>query len=499
MNWFRWLFIVIMFFGVQAVYGSDIRSAAVVGKFYPQDAGRLSAVIDTMISQAVTSEMEKPVALVVPHAGYTYSGQICADAFKLASRFSFDRIIILGTNHTDSDFQGISVFAAGEFETPLGRIPVDEEMAKKLLSTGKPVTADRRVHVREHSIEVILPFVQKVFPKARIVPIIIGAPDIDMCQSFGGVLAEVIRGNKTLIIASSDLSHYPDYSHAAEVDRDVLNAMMRLDPGMLLAEIRRQESLRVRNLATTACGLGPILTAMAAARSLGADCGRVISHANSGDTTLGDRSRVVGYAAVSFCHASRPCGEPLTPGTPVQAAALTDEQKFALLAFARNTLQQYLETETTPLFRRQDPAFLEAQGAFVTLKKHGELRGCIGHMAQDLPLYQTVGRMALSAALHDSRFPRLSLTELKDVKIEISALTPYQRIDSVDQIRIGQDGVLLKRSGRSAVFLPQVAPEQGWTRNEMLDNLCRKAAMASDCWQQGAEFQTFQALIFSEQ
>jgi AmmeMemoRadiSam system protein A len=178
--------------------------------------------------------------------------------------------------------------------------------------------------------------------------------------------------------------------------------------------------------------------------------------------------------------------------------ALTGEQKQVLLSFARNTLQQYLETETTPLFRREDPVFQENQGAFVTLKKHGELRGCIGNMTQDLPLYQVVGRMALSAALHDSRFPRLSLSEFKDVKIEISVLTPYQRVESVDQIRIGQDGVLLKRSGRSAVFLPQVAPEQGWTRNEMLDNLCRKAGLASDCWKQDAEFHIFQAVIFSE-
>jgi len=184
--------------------------------------------------------------------------------------------------------------------------------------------------------------------------------------------------------------------------------------------------------------------------------------------------------------------------TTAAASTLTDEQKQVLLAFARNTIRQYLETETTPLFRRDDPVFQQKQGAFVTLKKHGELRGCIGQMSEDLPLYQTIGRMAISAALHDSRFSRLSLSELKDVEIEISVLTPYQRIDSADKIQVGRDGLLLKRSGRSAVFLPQVAPEQGWTRNDMLDNLCRKAGLSSDCWRQGAEFYTFQAIIFSE-
>jgi AmmeMemoRadiSam system protein B/AmmeMemoRadiSam system protein A len=501
MKRFRWLFILLAFCGQQQAECSDVRPAAVAGKFYPDDPGRLSAVIDVLMRQALSAEMEPPVALLVPHAGYAYSGQICADAFRLASRFSFERVIVLGTNHTAPDFKGVSVFDAGEFETPLGRLQVDEEIARKLLTSGKPVTADRRVHLREHSIEVILPFIQKIFPNAKIVPVIIGGPDIDMCQIFGGILAEAIRGKNALIIASSDLSHYPGDTDAMDVDRSILNAMVRLDPGALLAEVRRQEGLSIRNLATAACGLGPILTAMAAAKALGADCGRVISKANSGDTTLGDRSRVVGYAAVSFCRASRPCSESFQAGSTNKNSmpqALTNEQKQVLLSFARNTIQQYLETETTPLFRQEDPAFLEKQGAFVTLKKHGELRGCIGHMAQDLPLYQVVGRMALSAALNDSRFPRLSLAELRDIQIEISVLTPYRRVDSVDQIRIGQDGVLLNRSGRSAVFLPQVAPEQGWTRNEMLDNLCRKAGLASDCWKQGAEFQTFQAVIFSE-
>ena len=498
MKWIRWCVVVMMLFCVQGVAGSDVRPAVVAGKFYPDDPARLSAVIDTLMQQAATSDMEPPVAMVVPHAGYVYSGQICADAFKLASRSSFDRIVLLGTNHTYPDFQGISVYETGAFETPLGKIPIDEELAKKLLSTGSPVTANRRVHAWEHSTEVVLPFIQKVFPKAKLIPIVVGGADMEMCNKFGRVLAEAIQGKNALIIASSDLCHYPDYSDGVQSDRSVLNAMKSLDPAVLVNEVHRVENQRKPNLATTACGLGPILTAMAAARSLGADCGRVISHANSGDTTLGERSRVVGYAAVSFCWATKPCGEPLSAQTSAAATSLTDEQKQVLLAFARNTIRQYLETETTPLFRRDDPVFQQKQGAFVTLKKHGELRGCIGQMTEDLPLYQTVGRMAISAALHDSRFTRLSLSELKDVEIEISVLTPYQRVDSADKIQVGRDGVLLKRSGRSAVFLPQVAPEQGWNRDEMLDNLCRKAGMSSDCWRQGAEFHTFQAIIFSE-
>lgn len=479
----------------------DVRSAAVAGKFYPDDPRALAAAVDDMMGQALDADMERPLALVVPHAGYVYSGQIDADAFKTASRYSYDRIVLLGTNHTDAYFEGISVYDGAAFETPLGRVPVDEETAKELLAAGGPVSANRRVHLREHSIEVILPFVRKVFPEARIVPVIVGGPDLDMCRKFGSTLAGAVRGKNALIIASSDLSHYPDYEGALEADRRTVNAMGSPDPAAFLAEVRKTENRGIRNLATAACGQGAIMTAMAAARALGADCGRVISHANSGDTIFGDHSRVVGYAAVAFCKATRACGEPLkadSESAGTLAPPLTGVQKKVLLAFARSTLRQYLESETTPLFRGHDPAFVQKQGAFVTLKKHGELRGCIGRMTPELPLFQTVGRMALSAALQDPRFPPLSLSELKDVQIEISALTPYQRVDSADRIRVGEDGVLLGSSGQTAVFLPQVAPEQGWSRDQMLENLCRKAGLSSDCWKHGATFDTFQAVVFSE-
>jgi len=241
---------------------------------------------------------------------------------------------------------------------------------------------------------------------------------------------------------------------------------------------------------------------MAAAKKLGANRARIISYANSGSTLVGDRSRVVGYGAVSFVARGSPAipsstRAPAEPPTG-ESAALTGEDKTALLRFARETIRRYLTTETVPLPRGFDPALDRKSGAFVTLKKSGELRGCIGHMSEDLPLCQVVGYCALQSAFNDRRFSPLEPEELAAVEIEISVLTPYKRINGYQEIEIGRDGVLMEKDGRSAVFLPSVAVEQGWSRDEMLEQLSLKAGLPSDAWKKNAVFHTFQATVFGE-
>jgi AmmeMemoRadiSam system protein A len=201
---------------------------------------------------------------------------------------------------------------------------------------------------------------------------------------------------------------------------------------------------------------------------------------------------VVGYGAVSFS-ADKNCNAEKS-----ESGGLSQEHKKALLSFARKTIEQFLNSETIPPARGFDPILENRQGAFVTLKKHGELRGCIGHMAEDLPLCQVVGMMALQAAFNDPRFTPVKLSELPEIEIEISVLTPSQKVKSPEDIVIGRDGVILRKDGRSAVFLPQVAPEQGWNIEEMLSHLSRKAGLSSDSWKKDAEFYTFQAVAFSE-
>ena len=242
------------------------------------------------------------------------------------------------------------------------------------------------------------------------------------------------------------------------------------------------------------------MAAMVAAKALGATRGTVVSWANSGDTTFGERDRVVGYGAVMFTTGA-PGADVAVLDRPAEASAETplgraEEQQ--LLALARRTLERYFATGITPLPRGFPPAAHRRQGAFVTLRQRGELRGCIGHMAEDLPLDQTVGRMAMAAAFQDPRFPPLEPGELKNVEIEISALTPLRQVSGPEAVVIGRDGVQIRKSGRVAVFLPEVPVEQGWDRNALMENLCLKAGLPRDAWKSGAEFWTFRSIHFRE-
>jgi len=280
----------------------------------------------------------------------------------------------------------------------------------------------------------------------------------------------------------------------------VVAAIARLDPDLVAATIASEMRKARPGQVTCACGEGPLMIALEAARVLGATRASVLSYANSGDTALGDPARCVGYAAVSLTAGDRPSDlSAVTPAPPAAGAAqLTDADRQQLLAFARLTIAQYLESETTPLFRGGSPDLQRKQGAFVTLKKDGDLRGCIGHMAEDQPLGQVVGAMALQAAFNDRRFSPLGTDELDAVDIEVSVLTPFRPVAGPEAIVVGRDGVLLRKSGHSAVFLPQVATEQGWSRDELLSQLSLKAGLPADAWRHGAELAVFQAEVFGE-
>ncbi len=478
----------------------DLRPAAVAGKFYPADPVQLKKAVRQFLSDAVPPVGKRPVALVSPHAGYLFSGQIAADAFVQARGYPYDLIVLLGVNHTTPGFKGVSVFPKGGFQTPLGVAEIDAAVAKELLGRFPEARADASVHRKEHSIEVLLPFVQVLFPKTPILPLIVSLKDAKACARFGKGLGQLLSRRKALIVASSDLSHYPGYADACRLDPKTLQAMASLDIQRFQQVVRAQEASGVLGLSTCACGFHPVAAAMAAARSLGACSGAVVSYANSGDALVGNRRQVVGYGAVLFTRQPARAGRPFCPQTvaPVEAGPLSRTQEEVLLAFARKTLVQYFETGTVPLPRPADPMLYARQGAFVTLKRHGRLRGCIGRMTNDLPRCQVVGRTALQAAFNDRRFPPLEAGELNTLEIEISMLSPLRRVPGPEAIVVGRDGVMLEKSGRSAVFLPQVAPEQGWNREQMLSHLCRKAGLPESAWKQGATFYTFQAQVFGE-
>jgi MEMO1 family protein len=476
-----------------------VREPAVAGQFYPAQPAALKQALEAYLRDAVPPKPGRPIAIVVPHAGYIYSAQIAADAWRQAGAYRYDVVVLLGTNHTGAATGRVSVYSGSGFRTPLGTVQVDKTVVDALLKEDPGSVLDQAAHAGEHSIEVHVPFVQHLFPGAKIVAAVVGTQDPASCTRFGRALGRVLKERQALIVASSDLSHYPSARDAVSVDRRTLEAIASLSPDRLHSSAAAEMQRGVPDLVTTACGEAPIMAAMTAAVLLGATRGTVVSYANSADVAVGDPQRAVGYGAVVFTTGERGSDtSALTPPPASKDAALTAADKKALLQLARETLRRFLNTETLPLIRGFDPKLQRSQGAFVTLKKHGDLRGCIGNIVGGAPLCRVVSMMALEAALNDPRFSKVQARELDSLEIEISVLTPPRPVRAPQEIVVGRDGVILSKSGRSAVFLPQVATEQGWGLEEMLDNLSLKAGLPAGAWRTGASFSVFQAEVFGE-
>jgi len=477
--------------------GGEVRPPVVAGQFYPESATDLKLAIEKFMEDALPPQAKKPLAIVVPHAGYIYSGQICADGWNQVRGGAYDVVVLLGTNHTTPDLRKIALYPGGGFRTPLGTAMVDGDLTAALLAASPDCALDKGPHVREHSVEVQVPFAQILFPQAKIVAAIVGEADAALCTRFGNALASVLKGRRAVIVASSDLSHYPSAKDAEVADMKTLEAVTTLDPAELHTTVRTQMARRIPNLSTCACGEAPIMAAMAAAKAMGATGGKIVSYANSGNLPIGERERVVGYGAVVLAADPKKEVPAVRPAAATEGTIGPADRKY-LLGLARETISRYLTMKMVPLPRLSSPILREPRGVFVTLKKRGDLRGCIGRMVPDRPLAELVGAMALQSAFEDPRFSPVTLRELADLEIEISVLTPMKPVSGPNDIVVGRDGVLLQKGGKSAVFLPQVAPEQGWGRDEMLNHLSQKAGLPSGAWRDGASFLTFQAIVFGE-
>jgi AmmeMemoRadiSam system protein B/AmmeMemoRadiSam system protein A len=473
-----------------------VRLPAVAGQFYPENATILKLAIGKFLEDALPPIGEKPFAIVVPHAGYIYSGQICADGWNQTRNENYDTIVLLGTNHTTPNLRKIALYPGSGFRTPLGDALIDREFTAELLSLSPDCVLDKGPHMREHSIEVQIPFAQTLFPNVKIVAAIVGGNDSTQHARFGRAVASLLKDRRALIVASSDLSHYPAAKDAEVVDMKTLTAIASLDQDKFKETVRLQEARHITNLSTCACGEAPIAAAMSAAREMGATEGKIISYAHSGNIPIGESNRVVGYGAVLMAAIYKDIFATDTSGDA--DVSVTPRDRKYLLSLARETINRYLTLKMTPLPRLSTPMRRELRGVFVTLKKRGNLRGCIGRMTADRPLAELVGAMALEAAFADPRFSPVTLRELPALEVEISVLTPMRQVSGPDDIVVGRDGVLIKKGGRSAVFLPQVAPEQGWKRDEMLDHLSMKAGMPAGAWRDNTVFWTFQAIVLSE-
>jgi AmmeMemoRadiSam system protein B/AmmeMemoRadiSam system protein A len=425
-----------------------------------------------------------PIGLVVPHAGYGYSGPVAAAGFRQLEQGDYRVAVIIASDHQMPLSDPIAVWAEGGFETPLGVVPIDEEMTRALVAADQRIAFDAAAHEGEHPIEIQLPFLQRVCPDCRLVPVLMGDDSEETVQALSQALLAVLPREATVVIASSDLSHYPSYADAQAVDGATLSAIETGDPARVRATTANLMARGVPNLATCACGQGPILVTMLVAQGLQADTVSVLSYANSGDAPQGDMARVVGYGAVMHWR--------------YEAPNLTGEQEESLLRLARSALEEYLDNGSVPDASVNDPALIRRSGVFVTLRQQGELRGCIGHTRADLPLCKAVQRTSIQAATEDPRFPALTREALGDVTIEVSVLSPLRRITDVEQIEVGTHGLMIFKDGRKGLLLPQVPVEQGWNREMYLHNLCLKAGLSEGCWQDRAALYAFTARVFGE-
>jgi AmmeMemoRadiSam system protein A len=452
-----------------------VRAPAVAGLFYPGDPAALAKAVDGLLASAPEHSIPRLRALVCPHAGYEFSGKTAAIAYKLLAGRDMQTVVVMGPSHY-AWFSNACIPNADAYQTPLGLVPISEKA--KGLALVAPFVLEPQCPVQrppwwrqspkpapeagqdtpetwEHSVEVQVPFLQRVLKNFKLLPVVIGEADPEkVAKALAGVIDD-----QTIVVASSDLSHYHTYEAAKGLDDRCVKAICDVD----IDVIRTQE----------ACGKLPILALLHLARQKGWKA-QLLDYRNSGDVT-GDKDRVVGYTAVAF----------YAPGPENLSAA---ERKF-LLELARKTLRSVTANGSLPEVAAKDvpPKLTEKKACFVTLTKNGALRGCIGHLTAIEPLHQAVAENARNAALRDTRFPSVQPDELDQIRIEISVLTDPQPLpftspdDLLSKLHPNEDGVLLHIGPRTATFLPQVWAQLP-DKAEFLNHLSQKAGCESSAW-----------------
>lgn len=477
-----------------AVAEENIKTPNVSGAFYDADPGRLKTTVNRLLDQAEGDAASGRVeVLVVPHAGYRFSGAVAAAGFKAVAQQDVRTIVLVGPSHYFA-FDGVAVWPDGGFRTPLGVVKVDSEMASGLMNAAPYIYKKRDVYEKEHALEVELPFIQTVFPEARIVPMLVGRINRDIADDLGGIFRNVIGERQdVLVVVSADLSHFHEYEEAVAIDERSIAAMVELDIDRVWTE-NLNRSMEIDAFMA-------MMGALAYAKERGVTRGRLLKYENSGDVT-GDHSRVVGYAALTFS-AGEPDGGGGSRAEEARPEPLNREQKIELLELARETITSYLEDGEVRQVDLEDPRLREREGIFVTLHNpDGSLRGCIGHIIGTGPMCVLVRDMAIQSATNDPRFQPVTLEEFQNLDVEVSVLSRPRKISDPEKaIELGRHGVIVSKGPfHRGVFLPQVAVETGWDLDTFMGELCsQKARLPRDCWKDPqTTVEVFTADVFAE-
>jgi AmmeMemoRadiSam system protein B/AmmeMemoRadiSam system protein A len=464
--------------------------------WYPAQARALRRQIGGFFEKAVVAQKNNVIALILPHAGYRYSGQTAAFGLRAPAR-QYKRIVVIGPSHRVNMPGVLSVPSATHYSTPLGEVPLDTHFIEKL-KTNPMFQNVSGAHQNEHSVQIEVPLLQYAQPNFKLVPIVAGQCSPAQIKRAADTLLSLVDSD-TLVVASSDFVHYGSNYGYTPFGENIPEQIKKLDMGAYehIANLDSKGFLEYkRKTGATICGYIPvaILLAMVAEPTET----ELMQYATSGEL-MGDFTNSVSYLSVAFTGKWQKADK---TGQDEQTERLSDSDKDELLKLARLSLEFYLKEKKIP---RPSDLAVELTGpmkrrgaAFVTLKKHRRLRGCIGDILPRGPLYESVIRNAVNAGFNDYRFPPVTDAESGELVFEISALSVPKPVTSPDQIRIGTEGVILKKQGRSAVYLPQVAPEQGWNVDQMLSHLSTKADLPADAWKQDAMFLVFQADVFGE-
>jgi len=463
----------------------DIRKASVAGMFYSANADELEKSIELLISQASQKSVESSTirAVIVPHAGYVYSGQVAASAYaQLKQGVKYDKIVLIGSSHHNR-YNGVSINLQNFYETPLGKVKVDVELAKELISNSKFIVNIPEVHKQEHCLEVQLPFLQKCFDTDLVIlPMVMGTNNVQEIKEIAEVVKPFFTENNLFII-STDFSHYPDYNDAVKEDALTTEMISKNNPELLLDHLQKQKERNIPGLVTGLCGWSSVLLFQYIIKGKEGFEFVPLLYQNSGDKLTRNHQRVVGYQSFALVAS----GE----------AGIGEEAKEYLLETAKQSLYEYFDQYYS--VQAYPHEWLEKyRGAFVSVYVKGELRGCIGTFQPNRKLKELVRKLAVDAAIHDYRFEAITEKELKHISLEISVLGPLKMIDSIEEIQIGKHGVYLRNGLKTGTFLPSVAVRNGWDAKQFVLNCAKQKAGITERELKDAEMFIYDTIVLSD-
>ncbi|MFC1479364.1 AmmeMemoRadiSam system protein B [Planctomycetota bacterium] len=479
-----------------------VRNAVFQGTWYPGDAELLKKQVNAYLKNAKKPSVPsntKPRIVIAPHAGYIYCWNTAAHAFRALQGQTYDIVVLVGLCHR-YPLGKISVYKQGSYKNCLGSLRVNSSLAEKLIQADDIITSVPAAHAQEHSLEILLPFIQVILGEVPIVPILIQTRDPEAPKKLAKALHKTAKDLDILLLISTDLSHFSEADDARKVDKKTVESWKTLDPNKIKQTSEKQLAQGIDNLSCTMCGEEAVLTGFEFAKLRNINTIQITHLSNSADASK-DNSRTVGYASGVLYE--KTSGKP-SKGKTMSEEFLSEESKKELLAIARKSVESAVSRKPLPDDKSDNPQLQKKAGCFVTLKNKESLRGCIGCFESGEPLYQTIRKYAAISSTQDTRFASNPITpkEVPDLTIEISVLTPMKKVkDPEKEIKLGVHGIYIKKGFRSGTYLPQVATDHNMSFEEFMGSCCaHKAGLPRDAWKTDPEVEiyTYEAIVFHE-